>query len=62
MQPGDDVVRGQALGAMVDIWGDEVERVACACDRGWIGSIRRPFAALHNGDQVIELVERRDQP
>lgn len=62
VHPGDDVHRGQILGTMVDIWGDEVEEVRCDFERGWIGSIRRPYAALHNGDQVIELVEWRAHP
>ena len=60
--PGDDVAQGQVLGEMRDVWGDVVEEVRCSVDRGWIGSIRRPYAALHNGDQVVELVERRDEP
>jgi hypothetical protein len=31
--------------------------MVCAFERGWIGSIRRPFMPLYAGDQVIELVE-----
>lgn len=60
VQPGDDVVRGQALGRMVDIWGDVVATTTCSYERGWIGSIKRPFMPIYAGDQVIELVETVD--
>lgn len=55
--PGDDVVAGQELGHVLDIWGDVSHRVHCGYARGWIGSIRRPFMPIYAGDQVIELVE-----
>jgi predicted deacylase len=58
VQPGDDVVRGQALGHLIDIFGDTVDTPMCSYERGWIGSIRRPFMPIYAGDQVIELVER----
>ena len=57
VQPGDDVMEGQALGHVVDIWGDVAATTHCSYERGWIGSIRRPFMAIYAGDQVIELVE-----
>jgi hypothetical protein len=47
----------QPLGEIIDIYGDTVETTTCAFERGWIGSIRRPFMPLYPGDQVIELVE-----
>jgi uncharacterized protein len=62
VQPGDDVVKGQPLGEVVDIWGDVVATTACAFDRGWIGSIKRPFMPIYAGDQVIELVESVEPP
>jgi hypothetical protein len=58
VRPGDDVAQGQALGHVVDIWGDTVQTVQCGYASGWIGSIRRPFMPIYAGDQVIELVER----
>ena len=58
VRPGDDVARGQALGQVVDIWGDTTQTVQCGYEAGWIGSIRRPFMPIYAGDQVIELVER----
>ena len=58
VRPGDDVAEGEALGHVVDIWGDTVQTVKCGYAAGWIGSIRRPFMPIYAGDQVIELVER----
>jgi predicted deacylase len=55
--PGDDVVEGQPLGTVVDIFGDEIETTTCLFPRGWIGSIKRPFMPIYSGDQIIELVE-----
>lgn len=60
VEPGEDVVRDQKLGQMVDIWGDIVETTTCMFDYGWIGSIKRPFMPIYSGDQIIELVERAD--
>ena len=57
VEPGQDVVRDQPLGELVNIYGDMVETTRCGFDLGWIGSIRRPFMPLYSGDQVIELVE-----
>jgi predicted deacylase len=57
VQPGEDVVDGQPLGHLLDIFGDTVDTTRCTFPRGWIGSIRRPFMPLYAGDQVIELVE-----
>jgi hypothetical protein len=51
------VVKGQTLGHMLDIWGDKAATIACEFERGWIGSIRRPYMPIYSGDQVIELVE-----
>jgi predicted deacylase len=55
--PGEDVVEGQPLGRMVDIWGEVCETTPSPSKRAWIGSIRRPFMPLYAGDQIIELVE-----
>jgi predicted deacylase len=55
--PGNDVVAGQELGHIINIWGDVTHRVQCAYTQGWVGSIRRPFMPVYAGDQVIELVE-----
>jgi predicted deacylase len=60
--PGDDVTEGQTLGTVVNFVGETVETVACPMPRAWIGSIRRPFMPIYSGDQVIELVERKDEP
>lgn len=57
VQPGEDVIEGQPLGHVIDIFGDTVETITCKFPRGWIGSIRRPYIGLYSGDQVIELVE-----
>ncbi len=58
VRPGDDVAHGQALGHIVDIWGDTAQTVQCGYEAAWIGSIKRPFMPIYAGDQVIELVER----
>ena len=44
-----------------DIWGDVVETTRCSFERGWIGSIKRPYMPIYSGDQIIELVENVDQ-
>lgn len=54
--PGDDVVAGQHLADIVDLFGDVVEEVRCPVERAWVGSIRRPHMPIYNGDQVFELV------
>jgi predicted deacylase len=56
--PGEDVVEGQPLGHVVDIFGDTVDTILCRYPKAWIGSTRRPFMPIYAGDQVIELVER----
>lgn len=55
--PGDDVVAGQALGRIVNAYGDEVETTRCPAETAWVGSIRRPYMPIYSGDQVFELVE-----
>jgi predicted deacylase len=55
--PGEDVVKDQPLGQVVDIWGDVIETTGCSFKRGWIGSIKRPYMPIYSGDQIIELVE-----
>ena len=57
--PGDDVVEGQHLADLVDLFGDVVEEVRCPLAQAWVGSIRRPHMPLYNGDQVFELVETK---
>lgn len=57
VEPGDDIVAGQLMGTMVDAFGETVEEVRCSIGKAWVGSIRRPFMPLHNGDQVMEVVE-----
>jgi len=54
--PGDDVVKGQHLADIVDLFGDVVEAVHCPVETAWVGSIRRPHMPIYNGDQVFELV------
>jgi hypothetical protein len=54
--PGDDVVKGQHLADIVDLFGDVVEAVHCPVEKSWVGSIRRPYMPIYNGDQVFELV------
>ncbi|MCB1492387.1 MAG: succinylglutamate desuccinylase/aspartoacylase family protein [Rhodobiaceae bacterium] len=57
VQPGDDVVEGQPLGNVVNGFGDIVETPVSPLKQAWIGSIRRPYMPIYNGDQVIEIVE-----
>jgi predicted deacylase len=57
VEPGEDVVQGQPLGTIVDIFGDAIETTPCSFPRGWIGSIKRPYMPIYSGDQIIELVE-----
>jgi predicted deacylase len=57
VEPGEDVVLGQPLGTVVDIFGDTIETAPCSFPRGWIGSIKRPYMPIYSGDQIIELVE-----
>lgn len=56
--PGDDMVGGQPMGEMVDIHGDVVETIECPIGRAWVGSIRRAWMPLYQGEQVVEVVER----
>jgi predicted deacylase len=56
VQPGDEVTQGQALGTIVDLWGDVVETPRCPLGHAWVGSIRRPYMPIYSGDQVTELV------
>lgn len=58
--PGDDMVGGQPMGEMVDFHGEVVETVACPLPRAWVGSIKRAWMPLFNGEQVVEAVERLD--
>jgi hypothetical protein len=58
--PGDDMVAGQEMGRIIDVFSDTAEVVPCPHARAWVGSIRRPHMAVHAGDQVVEAVERRD--
>lgn len=55
--PGDDLSEGQILGEIVDAFGDGAEATRCPFPRAWVGSIRRPYMAVYNGDQVMEVVE-----
>lgn len=57
--PGDDVVKDQHIGDLVDLFGDVVEEIRCPLDRAWVGSVRRPHMPIYNGDQVFELVETK---
>ena len=57
VQPGDDLVRNQPLGHIVDGFGDVVETPVCPVEKAWVGSIRRPYMPIFNGDQVTEIVE-----
>jgi len=61
ISPGDDVVSGQEIGRIIDVFGDIAETVTCVFSQAWIGSIRRPWMGVYAGDQVIEIVERTDQ-
>jgi uncharacterized protein len=56
VEPGDEVAKGQALGTIVDLYGDVVETPRCPLDKAWVGSIRRPYMPIYAGDQVTELV------
>lgn len=56
--PGDDMVGGQPMGEILDIHGDVVETIPCPIGRAWVGSIRRAWMPLYQGEQVVEVVER----
>ncbi len=58
--PGDDLVEGQVMGQVIDIYGDVAETVRCTFPRAWVGSIRRPWMGVYSGDQVLEVVETLD--
>lgn len=58
--PGEDMVSGQEIGRVIDVFGDIVERVTCPFPRAWVGSIRRPWMGVYSGDQILEIVERID--
>jgi uncharacterized protein len=57
VQPGDTMTAGQLMGVMRDITGLVVEEVRCPARHAWVGSIRRPWMPLYNGEQVVEVVE-----
>jgi predicted deacylase len=59
VEPGQDMVGGQLMGEMIDMYGEIVETIPCPAREAWVGSIRRPFMPLHAGDQVVEVVERK---
>jgi predicted deacylase len=58
VEPGQDMVGGQVMGEMVDMYGVVVETIRCPTAQAWVGSIRRPWMPLYSGDQVVEVVER----
>lgn len=58
VEPGQDMVAGQVMGRMVDLYGQVVEEIRCPTGQAWVGSIRRPWMPLYSGDQVVEVVER----
>jgi len=58
VEPGQDMAGGQAMGEMIDAYGEVVETIRCPAREAWVGSIRRPWMPLYAGDQVVEVVER----
>ena len=58
--PRRDVVTGLAglVAAGCLSTGSMVETTTCVFDRGWIGSIKRPFVPINARDQIVEPVER----
>ena len=58
VEPGQDMVGGQVMGEMLDMYGEVVETIRCPTPQAWVGSIRRPWMPLYAGDQVVEVVER----
>jgi predicted deacylase len=54
--PGDDVVAGQPLGRIMNLFGDVAQEIVCPVERAWIGSVRRPNMPIYNGDQAFEIV------
>jgi hypothetical protein len=56
------IVEGQVLSCIVNIFGDVLGTARCSFERGWIGSIRRPFMAIYSGSQVIDLVVTSAEP
>jgi predicted deacylase len=58
VEPGEDMVRGQVMGTIINIFGEKVAEVTCPFEHAWVGSIRRPFMPIYSGDQMMEVVER----
>ena len=55
--PGDTMIGGQLMGVMHDITGLVIEEIHCPLAHAWVGSIRRAYMPLYNGEQVVEVVE-----
>lgn len=62
VEAGDDVVKDQIVGEVVDIFGDVTEQIRCPVERGWVGAIRRPWMPIYSGEEVIEIIETMPDP
>ena len=54
---GNDVQTAAIAALRPYVVGLVVEEVRCPTRYAWVGSIRRPFMPLYNGEQVVEVVE-----
>lgn len=62
VEAGDDVVRGQKVGEVIDIYGDVTQTIHCGLEHGWVGAIRRPWMPIYSGEEVIEIIETMPDP
>ncbi|MDN2567307.1 succinylglutamate desuccinylase/aspartoacylase family protein [Aquibium sp. A9E412] len=62
VEAGDEVVRDQLVGEVIDIFGDVTEEVRCPLEHGWVGAIRRPWMPIYSGEEVIEIIETMPEP
>lgn len=62
VEAGDDVVKGQKVGEVVNIYGDVTQTIRCELERGWVGAIRRPWMPIYSGEEVIEIIQTIPDP
>ncbi|WP_085884256.1 succinylglutamate desuccinylase/aspartoacylase domain-containing protein [Oceanibacterium hippocampi] len=56
VEAGEVVDEGQALGRLLNPYGDVIETVTSPIGRGWIGSIRKRYMPVYSGDQIAEVI------
>lgn len=62
VEVGEDVVKGQKVGEVVNIYGDVTQTIYCEMEQGWVGAIRRPWMPIYSGEEVIEIMETMPDP